>query len=360
MGATEIDESGINKGHIITNTICHNHSSGSMKMYYYPDEDGGMFRCYTHCQCSFDVYDLVKRSFEAKKSDLSFGECVQYVVSKTQKQVAFGFGFLAEEIEKENETDEIMDWMSRVSKKKKVELPEIPVINESIMQVFSKRYPSEFLNDHITEETMDKFKIMYYDKASRIVIPHYNVDGDLIGLRGRYTGIFSENTQKYMPLTIQQRTFSYPTMYNLYGLLQSLAGIKKHKKVIIFESEKSVMQCSSYFQEDCFAVALSGSFISQYQIDMLLSLDIDKVILAFDKEYIETGTELELRAMKKTLEIGRRFSPYLRTYTIWDNEGLLNYKDSCSDHGKDVLMKLLKSKQEIFNIGDDVKYKVNI
>src|SRR5690606_3718333 len=111
------------------------------------------------------------------------------------------------------------------------------------------------------------------------------------------------------------------------------------------------------FQEDCFAVALSGSFISQHQIDVLLSLDIDRVLIATDKEYKETGTELELRAMKKMLDIGRKFSPYVSTYCLWDTEGLIGYKDSPSDHGKSVLMKLMKNKQEILNIETDVKYK---
>lgn len=360
LGATEIDESGINKGHIITNTICHNKSDGSMKMYYYPDEHGGMFRCYTSCSCSFDIYELIRRVFETKGSELSFGECVQYVVGRTQKQVGFGFGFEIERIEKELATDEEMNWMEKVSKKKKVELPEIPVINKSIMQVFSKRYPQEFLNDGISVEAMDKFKIMYYEKASRIVIPHYNVSGDLIGLRGRYTGIFSDTTQKYMPLTIQQKTYSYPTFANLYGLHQNIEAIKKHRKVIIFESEKSVMQCYSIWGEDCFAVALSGSFISQHQIDVLLSLDIDRVLIATDKEYKETGTELELKAMKKMLDMGRKFSPYVSTYCLWDTEGLIDYKDSPSDHGKSVLMKLMKNKQEILNIETDVKYKALI
>ena len=356
LGATDIDDSGISKGHIITNTICHNNSSGSLKLYYYPDEKGGMFRCYTSCSCSFDVFELVRRVFETKKSELSFGECVQYVVSKTQKQMGFGFGFQIEEIERKN--DEVMDWMMKVSKKKKVELPVIPVINESILQVFSKRYPAEFTQDHISDEAMDKFKIMYYDKASRIVIPHYDLDGNLIGLRGRYTGTFSENTQKYMPLNIQGKNYSFPTMYSLFGMHQSLNGIQKHKKIIIFESEKSVMQCYSIWKDDCFAVALSGSFISQHQIDMILKMNIDRVILAFDKEFKETGTELELRAMKKTLEVGRRFAPYVSVFTIWDNEGLLNYKDSPSDHGKGILMKLLDGKQEILNIENELKYKL--
>ena len=43
---------------IISATICHNPpGEGSKKLYYY--ENSGLFRCYTGCDASFDIFELV-------------------------------------------------------------------------------------------------------------------------------------------------------------------------------------------------------------------------------------------------------------------------------------------------------------
>ena len=34
-------------GNLIYQTVCH--GGDSYKLYYYPNEDGGLFHCYTHC-----------------------------------------------------------------------------------------------------------------------------------------------------------------------------------------------------------------------------------------------------------------------------------------------------------------------
>ena len=47
------------KGEYIFQTICHNESGGSYKLYYYPDSR--MFHCYTECGTSFDLYELVQK-----------------------------------------------------------------------------------------------------------------------------------------------------------------------------------------------------------------------------------------------------------------------------------------------------------
>ena len=42
---------------ILSATICHNApGEGSKKLYYY--ENSGLFRCYTGCDASFDIFEL--------------------------------------------------------------------------------------------------------------------------------------------------------------------------------------------------------------------------------------------------------------------------------------------------------------
>src|SRR5690606_35921168 len=123
---------------------------------------------------------------------------------------------------------------------------------------------------------LDRFGVMYYNKDSRIVLVNRHWEnGRIIGLRGRISGVHANDSgvAKYIPLTIQGQTYSFPTIISIFGLYECRKGIEKHKKIIIFESEKSVMQCYSYWGEDCYAVALTGSSISQHQADIILSLD---------------------------------------------------------------------------------------
>ena len=52
-GEPEYADSGI-----ICQTICHNHpGEGSRKLYYYSNSH--LFRCYTHCDDTFDIFELV-------------------------------------------------------------------------------------------------------------------------------------------------------------------------------------------------------------------------------------------------------------------------------------------------------------
>ena len=49
--------------------------------------------------------------------------------------------------------------------------------------------------------------------------------------------------------------------------------------------------------------------------------------------------------------------PYFNVYVLWDTKGLLDYKDSPCDKGREVLLELMKNKiYEIYNrVGKIVK-----
>lgn len=337
-----------NKNEIITNTICHNISGGSLKLSYYTESFS--FHCYTGCG-SFDIYELVSKVYKLREQPIGFSECINFVATKTGKntnQNVFGQGFLILDEPKKNLE---MEWMERFNRPKKVEMSEPVVYSDKILDVFSKGYYHPlFLNDNISKLSMDKFEIGFYEKANRITIPHRHwKHGGIIGLRGRYVGE-EEHIAKYMPLTIQGHTYSYHIMTNLYGYYECQKAIKKLKKIIIFESEKSVMQTFSYFGEDCYAVALSGSSLSQQQVDIILNTEgLTEVQLALDKEWQQGDLNAEMRQMEKVMRMGRKFSPYVKTTVLWDTEGLLGFKDSPSDISKSVLLALLEGKQEILN-----------
>ena len=114
---------------------------------------------------------------------------------------------------------------------------------------------------------------------------------------------------------------------------------------MLVESEKSVMQCYSYYGENCFVAATCGSSISPVQIDLLLRLGVEEVILAYDREN-DTDPESELTKAyeQKLLKTVLPLTKYTNTYVVMDYEGLLPYKGSPSDNGRETLEKLMKKK----------------
>lgn len=335
-----------NRDELITNTICHNISGGSHKLYYYPDDKDPIFKCYTGCSCTMDIYELVRRNFELKGLDASFSDRVDWVAEQTGK--SFGFGF---SVEDDYEVNENLVWLERVSKKKKIERPDADTYSDRILDVFEYGYyDRSFIEDNIDIEAMKRFEIGFYSKENRIVIPHrHPMNGKIIGLRGRALNEWEVDRYKYLPLTVQRKMYNFPTYCQLYGLWQNKKSIEKIKKIVIFESEKSVLQCETFFPDNNFSVALMGRNISQHQIDMILNLGVEEVHIAMDKMFREYGSVQEQRDKNFLLSLARRFTPYVRTYVIFDDMELVRYKNSPSDHGKDVLLKLMKNKKEVLN-----------
>jgi hypothetical protein len=144
---------------------------------------------------------------------------------------------------------------------------------------------------------------------------------------------------------------------NLYGLDKHIRGIKKTKKVLIVESEKSVMLAHDYYGKDTFVVATCGFNISNWHRNMLLSLGVEEVMLGYDKDFLpiefedydpdsEEYKKYE-RFVNRIYSLAHKFTPYCKTYVLWDNLGLLQKKDSPFDRGKEVLETLMKNKIKI-------------
>lgn len=338
-----------NKEELITNTICHNQNGGSHKLFYY--EDSRSFHCYTDCGCNYDIFSLIEKRFKLLNKEISFSETVRYVVNKTGKEsnnASFGSSFI---IPNEPKVNEELKWMQAFSKKKKVDFSSQVTHSDKILEVFSNIHHPEFLKDNISSEAMTKFKIMYYNRTNRIVIPHFHpVSGELIGIRGRALNEWEIDSTKYLPVTIQDTMYNFSSYAQLYGFYQNKETIKRLRKAILFESEKSILQCESYYSGNNFSVGVMGRNISDYQVRLLLSLGIEEIIIATDKMHREGNEKEKEREIEYLLRLGRKFSPYIRTYVLFDEQERLEYKTSPSDHGKEMLESLMKEKQEILNL----------
>ena len=157
---------------IIFPTICHNVDAeqASMKLYYY--KSNKLFHCYTDCGESFDIFGLIKRYCGIRNMDeVKHKELIHSILSKAK--YAQGIDF------------DSVGYVSVADRYKKRNVPEIKTLSNSCLLPFTHYYTQEWLNEGITKETMDKFNILYSISQNKIIIPHYDINGNLVGIRGR-------------------------------------------------------------------------------------------------------------------------------------------------------------------------------
>lgn len=316
--------------YIIFPTICHNDDveHASEKLYYY--KDSHLFYCYTNCD-SMSIFTFLKHYYETREIEYNWYTDI-YSVAKNcsidrdlNKFEAASYKTLA----------------GRYDKRKKINLP---VLQDSVLDCFVKMYPPEWLADGITEAAMDKYNILYSITQNKIIIPHYDVHGRLVGIRGRALNPDEvEQFGKYAPIKIEQKWYSHQLSGNLYGLNFNKENIKKAGIVYVFESEKSVLQCEAFSEPNC-AVAVCGSNFNKFQLDLLLKYCYpDEVVICFDKE----EKKGEDKYFNKLMGICNRYKQYCNFSFIYDRENLLNLKDSPSDRGEIIFRQLLKRRVKI-------------
>lgn len=324
-------------GELIFQTVCHNKSGGSYKLYYYPESL--IFHCYTDCSNSFDIYELVQRN---KKCE--FKEALYYINSLLGIKKAKKIGFVSHH-DLSDDWDVFKKYDNNNIQQKTFEFTTYP---NMLINYYYHLYPVEWIQEDIKPETIDKYSIRYDLTNNKIVIPQYSLDNQLIGIRGRALNQDEVDLgQKYMPLILENTVFRHPTAYNLYGLNITQKAIKQTKKIMLFEAEKSVLKCDGFYGDDNFTVACCGSNISLYQRNLILSMGVKEVFIAFDKEYHEAFTKESDTYSEKILSLSAKFCPYVTTWVIWDTEGLLDYKDAPCDKGQETFEKLMKNKFEV-------------
>lgn len=318
----------------ISNTICHH--GNKQKLYYYKDSQS--FHCYTECG-QMDIIGVVM-NFKGYEQE-EFHKAINWICVKLNiDNCEYGFG----------KQEQISDWnfikKYKRNTKKEVENKSLPVYNTSILNIFQKLYTEEWINEGISVETMQKYNILYCVWQQKIIIPHYDVNNQLIGIRCRsLLELDIELFGKYTPFKTGRMFFNHSLGQNLYGLNYNIKAIIRTRKIMIVEAEKSVLQADTMFGEDNFTVALCGSNLTDYQIKMILMLGVREVIIALDKQYEDINSE-ECKKWSKHIKekIINKISPYFCVSVLWDSIGLLDYKDSPTDKGKEVLLQLMDRK----------------
>lgn len=342
-------------GELICQTICHNKpsSSNSWKLYLYPPNEEKKSKrwtahCYSGCSESFGIIDLIIRAKQMQGETYTFYKALQYIAQITGKL------HLTNDIVAKPKTD-IIDW-SFVNqfinlKSGKREAPILSAINENILEIFD--YHAENLNDWLKEgmsrEALNRFEIGYYGYSNCLTIPHRNINGDLVGIRGRFLNERDvQEYGKYMPLQIDGKFLNHSLGNNLYGIHVSQDAIKRTGKVMLVEAEKSCLQAFTCYGDDSFVVATCGNRISLNQRKILLNtLKVSEIILAFDRDYKEPDSYEAERVYKLYLKQIYPLLNYCHVSMLLDTGDLLGYKDSPTDRGKAVLEELLDNKHRI-------------
>lgn len=341
---------GTNDSLCFNTCLCHGGDSPYKLIYYphpnthkYPNRKVPLFHCYT---CG-DTYDLVELYIRAKRQQgitITWHKALYSIAQLTGKIVTSS----PERVAQQKKVIDDFGWINKIRKVQNRDrsIPLGQEINENILEIFDYTPYQGWLDEHITREALNRFEIGYYGLTNQITIPHRDLDGNLIGIRGRYLDdVDVRKFGKYVPLTINGKFLNHPLGDNLYGLNVVKDKVKECGKVLLCEGEKSVLQCYSYFGEDSFAVSVCGSNISQTQMRILLQIMcVKEVIVAFDREYEDPDSFEATVYYNKLIKKVAPLVPYCQVYLVLDKEYRIPYKASPTDCGKEILMELMKEK----------------
>lgn len=313
---------------IIFTTICHH--GHSHKLYYFPNSC--RFQCFTNCG-NMSIFDVVMKSL-----DISFKESFDYIINElgNKSKPKHGIGRRKSEY-KPMCLDEI-------------EVPKLePVKKQFIYNIYSTSNIKEWSDENIPYEVQQKFKIRYDKLGNRAIIPHFDVDDKCVGVRVRNFDEMelSKGKPKYIPLWYDDICYSHKLGSNLYGLNISKNNIKKYKRCIVFESEKSVMKYETMFPNNNISVAICGSSFSNIHKKILLNLGVEEIVLCLDKEFEVYGDDESLEYEKKLIKQMNELEGLCERSYVIDKEGLLNKKMSPIDKDKNTFVKLIKSRELI-------------
>lgn len=111
--------------------------------------------------------------------------------------------------------------------------------------------------------------------------------------------------------------------------------------------EKSCLKYASYFGlNNDISVAACGSNLINYQVQLLLSLGVNEIIIAFDRQYQKTnnGDKEWVRWTKKLTELHNKYGAYVQISYLFDKQDILKYKDSPIDEGIDNFLYLFNNR----------------
>lgn len=210
-----------------------------------------------------------------------------------------------------------------------------PILSSSELDKYQQEQIPEWLDEGIEQNVMDLFGIRVDAWQNRIVYPVYDIDGNLINIKGRtrYPNYKQLRLSKYM------NYFKVGCMDYFQGLNFTLTYVKQQNEIIIFESVKSVMKAYGWGYKNCASAETHD--LSDEQVALILSLKVN-VVFAWDTDvdYRSGDTKKQIDALKRITNV----------YIIQDPQKLLGGKESKNapvDCGREVWEELYTNKRKV-------------
>lgn len=332
---------------IVSRTICHNDpvkDSPSRKLYFYQNTQ--LFHCFSGCENpSFDIFELCIKVAQIQKG-------VKYDLNDAVRYIAWRFN-LRSAVFNDIPDFNTADWkyFKELSRLDEIELQDYHATLKEYDPVILNRFNynvriKPWLDEGIAQEIIEAAQISYYPGGEQIVIPHYDQNNRLVGIRGR--ALCKEEAEqygKYRPIRVGQQFYSHPLGFNLYNLNHAAPQIHILGKAIVAEGEKSCLLYRSYFGDsNDICVASCGSSFSPYQAQLLIDAGAKEIIIAFDRQFQEINDN-EFRHLTRSLtNINQKFKNDVLISFIFDKNMITNYKDSPLDAGPETFLKLYKER----------------
>ena len=319
------------KGYLICPTICHNplDEAESMKLYWY--QNNKIFRCYTECNEAMSIFTLYQKFMRMNYHKVEFNEAVDYV-KKCLKHI------VVSDVKKYKSDIDFDKYKFDSS------IPQLTEYPKEMLSYFLPYHHPLWLREGIQADVMDKFHIGFWNRENKITIPHFDINGRLVGIRARTLDKEeAEAYGKYRPVQIGDTLYAHPLHFNLYGIYEHQNAIRRRRSAIIAEGEKSVLLDDGYYGDLSNTVACCGSSLNKFQVSLLTNiLGVNEITIAFDKEY-EDWRSNEAREYRVKIEnMCKKYKWQATFYYIWDMDNLLGHKDSPFDRGKEVFEELYK------------------
>ena len=324
-------------------TLCHNLdiSSASYKLYFYLNTKTTF--CFTECQKSRNILTLISDRWRLEgKQSFTFPQVLEWIcgvcgINGAENITIQGFTQPA--------------WKSRLAvynaDKKSHYLGKH--YDKDILRFLSPYHSDAFLNDGINESTMEKFGIGFYPANNQITIPVYDLDGELIGIHCRNLRKSElDKGRKYIPLrTVAGLDYRFKTNEVLYAFNMNYPIIEHTKQIQLFESPKSVLQMDSMYNAPCTAVGMFGLNLGKKRRDMIIDAGVREVIIGIDKDYEAIDDEEFTAYLKNVKRIARLFRGYCKCSVLYDEDNLLELKESPTDKGRDIYEHLFKHRKVV-------------
>lgn len=209
-----------------------------------------------------------------------------------------------------------------------IDVEDVHVLDEKVLNDFVPLLYIGWFREGVMPWTRKKFGLAYSYKYKRVIIPHrFWLTGELVGINARTV---VENYDVF-GISKYHITPSYQKHLNIYGLYENYDAIQKAGYVVVMESEKSVLKRDSLFDATC--VALSGKYISDEQVSILIGLNVN-IIISMDNDVNIN----EIRFMCE------KFFRIRNVYYTKDKWNLLDEKDSIADKSNKVFKFLMEHK----------------